>query len=105
MTFSQVVNLTSISLRSDGHNVTGWTAGDTFMLNGVNTLLPVGTGDIALNLTGTQFTFAFGGRQADQFYLSGMTAAAAVPEPETYALMLAGLAAIGFAARHRRPSK
>jgi hypothetical protein len=28
-----------------------------------------------------------------------------VPEPQTYALMLAGLAAVGFAARRRRPAR
>ncbi len=33
--------------------------------------------------------------------LRGITIAAPIPEPETYALMLAGLAAVGFAARRR----
>lgn len=34
--------------------------------------------------------------------VNDLTLAAAIPEPETYALMLAGLAAIGFMARRRR---
>ena len=34
--------------------------------------------------------------------ISFNTAVAAIPEPETYALMLAGLAGIGFAARRRK---
>jgi len=33
---------------------------------------------------------------------TGVFTTAAIPEPETYALMLAGLAAVGFAARRRR---
>lgn len=101
VTFDQVVKLTSISLRSDGHNVTSWGANTTFLLNGSSTLLPLNVGSISTNLVGTSFSFAFGGTKADQFYLSGMTAAA-VPEPETYALVMAGLAAVGFVARRRR---
>ena len=100
ITFDQVVKLSSIDLRSDGHNFTAWAASSTFLFNSASTLLPLGVGSIALNQTGQVFTFEFGGAKADQFYLSAMTATA-VPEPETYALMLAGLGAIGLAVGRR----
>ena len=49
-----------------------------------------------LNLyTGTDFTYAQ--RSQDQLYMT-----APVPEPETYAMMLAGLGLIGFLAKRRR---
>jgi hypothetical protein len=35
---------------------------------------------------------------------SGEVSVMAVPEPETCSLMLAGLAAVGFIARRRRPA-
>lgn len=38
----------------------------------------------------------------DQFYVSGMTITAVIPEPETYALLLAGLGLLGIAARRRK---
>jgi hypothetical protein len=104
LTFDQAVTITSIGLRSEGHNTTSWLSGATFLLNGVSTLLPANVGSIdGLSMTGTQFTFAYGGAHADQFYLSSVTAVAAVPEPETYALMVGGLAALGFVARRRKP--
>ncbi|MCB2020604.1 MAG: PEP-CTERM sorting domain-containing protein [Burkholderiaceae bacterium] len=102
ITFDQVVHLSSIGLRAEGHNYTNWAAGDTFLFNGVSTLLPDNVGAIATSMTGQQFTFAFGGAQANEFYLSSMTVSA-VPEPETYALMLAGMAVIGFVMRRRMP--
>lgn len=110
ITFDQAIKLTRIDLRSEGHNFTNWTPGATFLLNGVQTALPQGTGYIDLNMTGTVFTFAFDGpvpaltnvvkSTGDQFYLAAMTVQA-VPEPGTYAMLLAGLGALGFVARRR----
>jgi hypothetical protein len=46
--------------------------------------------------------FGIGGSTAIAPPLVGLTVAGVVPEPQTYALMLAGLAAVGWTARRRR---
>lgn len=94
ITFNQVVRLTSIGLRAEGHNFTGWNSGDTFLLNGASTLLPLGIGSINLDQTGTQFTFAFGGAHANQFYVASLEASR-VPEGGA-TIVLSGLSAIGL---------
>jgi hypothetical protein len=110
ITFDQVVRLMEIELRSEGHNFTNWTRDATFLLDGVRTALPLGTGLINLDKTGKVFTFAFDGLAAgrtsapstgDQFYLSAMTVQT-VPEPGTYAMVLLGLVALGSISRRPR---
>lgn len=65
-------------------NIEGLAMGPVF--NGQQTLILVSDN----NFSGTQFT---------QFVALGVTA---VPEPETYALLLAGLGAVGWVVRRRR---
>jgi len=102
LTFAQMVTVSAIGLRAEGHNYTNWAANSTFLFNGVSTLLPNGSGMIGgLNLTGDTFTFAYGGTKPSQFYLASITVTP-VPEPEIVALMLAGLGATGFVARRRK---
>lgn len=60
---------------------------------------PAGFGSLDCDLTPSNTTCGFSAvSPAVKFALQ----TAPIPEPETYALMLAGLAAVGFAARHRQ---
>lgn len=96
--FDTAVKLSALSLRSDGHN-TSWGPGSTFLLDGESTVL---AGDInGLNKVGKEFTFSFGGKHPDQFYLGGITVSA-VPEPSNYALMFAGLGAMCLIGNRRK---
>ena len=100
LTFSQAVTLTGVSLRADGH--TGkFDEDSTFLLDGHGLKLAHDLNN--LSITRKEFTFGYGGHEAEQFYLGGVTVSP-VPEPETYALLLAGLGLLGVAARRRKYS-
>lgn len=98
LTFAGPVTLSSVMLRSDGHD-TSWDRNATFLLNGTSYKL---ADTISPALTGSVFTFQFGGAKPDQFYLGGVTVSA-VPEPSSYAMLLAGAGLLGFMARRRKP--
>ncbi len=102
ITFNQEVKLTAIGLSAEGHNVTNWFNGATFLFNGGSTLLPKGTGIIDnLSIVGKEFTFAFdSARTADQFYLASLTVSSVPEGGATVALL--GLSTIGLGAMRKR---
>ncbi len=106
LTFANNVFFSTLVMRSEGHNVTGWLANSTFEYrvdSGAWTTgaLPAGTGTFALNSTGRDFYFRYKQTGGDQFYISGATATV-VPEPSTYVLMASGLLGLLGIARRRR---
>lgn len=111
ITFDQEVTIERIDLRAEGHNINGWFTGATFLLNGVQTTLPDGIGYLDVNMTGTEFTFAFddsvdtaGALRGDQFYLAALTASpSTVPEGgASVALFGLGLAGLSLVRRGLR---
>lgn len=103
--FDTVVTLNAVGLRSDGHNTTQWAKNSTYQysydnVNWITAPLPLKVGQVTLSHTGQDFYFRFGGGKPDQFYLSSVTVTA-VPEPETFAMLLAGLGVVGAYGRRR----
>jgi hypothetical protein len=82
----------------DNTHPNGDTLFATFSGDNVTTWLgTLGAGQYHIDISGS-----FGPEAAYGQYSVAMNAVPAVPEPETYALMLAGLGAVAFMARRRR---
>jgi hypothetical protein len=107
LTFANTVKIVGFHLWDKNHQASDLNAGDTFSLSvngGAAQVLSLsnfpwyGAGSA---LIGNTFTFGY---TNEDYYLGAIKIAAvpAVPEPQTYALMLGGLGAVMFMARRRR---
>ena len=74
----------------------GGNSGNAWVFSSLNVIGAANASTLMFKAIGT--SDSYGGS------LDGVSLTAAVPEPETYALMLAGLATVGFIARRRRPA-
>jgi len=112
MTFDQAVTIDKIWFNNN-HDGDGTLSGNKVKIGGTDYSLVSATGVPSFNddwtpnvsfsvAAGGSLSFALASDHADQFYVSGMTVTAAIPEPETYAMLLAGLGLLGFVARRRK---
>lgn len=91
------VNLSSVTVSNAGYSKSDNNAADGFSFSG----LSAGSYDLAVSgyLDRGQLLGGYTGAIS-----SSATVAAPVPEPETYAMLMLGLAGVGFAARRRNKS-
>lgn len=87
------LKLTEVKLADDGHSVSDINIGDGISFNNV------AAGEYAVKISGQLTGGTLGGHHYGLY--NGGFSVSPVPEPETYALLLAGLLAVGYVARRR----
>lgn len=91
-----LVNGSGVVLQSQIFHTASWTASAVNpFVNGSISYVGDGTGDVRLQITGESSSNRFGGA-IDNVMLS------AVPEPASWAMMILGIGAVGFAMRRRQ---